>query len=115
MIDAWRLALVRPDAMVFTTGRAGLIDTTALVAGVGELRLGGVGLGVHTQEVICHDLSDEMVHDNLLARVLTYRHVLVSSHMRFPAREELAAIADTVVASLSDCEAGRRLAKAPNA
>jgi D-lactate dehydrogenase len=112
MIDGPRLALLRPGAVLINTSRGGVIDTAALVAALKAGRLGGVGLDVYEEEesVFYRDLSDRILSDDLLARLLTFRNVLVTSHMGFLTREALAEIADTTLASLSDCQAGRPLA-----
>ncbi|MEJ1975594.1 MAG: hypothetical protein WDN49_05400 [Acetobacteraceae bacterium] len=70
--------------------------------------LGGVGLDVYEEEasVFYRDLSNEILSDDLLARLLTFRNVLVTSHMGFFTREALLEIASTTIASLSDFEAG---------
>lgn len=50
MIDARRLALMRPDAIVINTGRGGLIDEAALAAALAEGRIAGAGLDTFAQE-----------------------------------------------------------------
>jgi D-lactate dehydrogenase len=112
MIDARRIALMRRHAVLINTSRGGLIDTAALVDALREGHLGGVGLDVYEEEasVFYRDLSNEILSDDVLARLLTFRNVLVTSHMGFLTREALEEIAAAVLASLSDFEAGRPLA-----
>jgi D-lactate dehydrogenase len=111
MIDARRLALFQPGAVLINTSRGGLIDTAALVAALKEGRLGSVGLDVYEEEetVFYRDLSNEILNDDVLARLLTFRNVIVTSHMGFLTREALEEIASTTLASLSDFAAGRPL------
>ena len=111
LIDGPRLSLLQPGAVLINTSRGGLIDTAALVAALKAGRLGGVGLDVYEEEesVFYRDLSDQILDDDLLARLLTFRNVLVTSHMGFLTREALAEIASTTLTSLSDCQAGRPL------
>ncbi len=112
MIDARRLALMRPGAVLINTSRGGLVDTAALVACLKEGRLGGVGLDVYEEEesIFYRDLSGEILNDDQLARLLTFRNVIVTSHMGFLTQEALQEIADTTLTSLSDFAAGRPLA-----
>lgn len=110
MIDTRRLGLMRPGAVLINTSRGGLVDTAALIARLKDGHLGGVGLDVYEEEasVFYRDLSDEILSDDLLARLLTFRNVLVTSHMGFLTREALQEIATTTLVNLSDFEAGAR-------
>lgn len=112
MIDARRLALMQPGTVLINTSRGGLIDTTALIAALKSGHLGGVGLDVYEEEagVFYRDLSGGILDDDQLARLLTFRNVLVTSHMGFLTREALQEIAATTLASLTDFEAGQPLA-----
>ena len=50
LIDAERLALMKPTAFLINTGRGPLVDETALAAALNAKRLGGAGLDVLSQE-----------------------------------------------------------------
>ena len=50
MINAERLARMRPDAILINTGRGGLIDEEALAAALREGRITGAGLDTFAQE-----------------------------------------------------------------
>ncbi len=50
IIDAEKLALMRPDALLINTARGGLIDEAALARALGEGRLGGAGIDVFEDE-----------------------------------------------------------------
>jgi D-3-phosphoglycerate dehydrogenase len=50
VIDARRLALMRPRALLVNTARGGLIDEAALATALGEGRLGGAGIDVFAEE-----------------------------------------------------------------
>lgn len=50
LIDARRLALMKPDAILVNTARGGLIDETALAAALAEGRIAGAGLDSFAQE-----------------------------------------------------------------
>ena len=112
MIDARRIALLQPDCVLINTSRGGLIDTPALVAALKQGRFGGVGLDVYEEEasVFYQDLSNTVMDDHVLARLLSFRNVVVTSHMGFLTREALQEIASTTLASLSEFAAGRTLA-----
>src|SRR5690606_38572006 len=50
LIDAKRLALMKPDALLINTARGGLVDSDALLAALREGRIGGAGIDVLAQE-----------------------------------------------------------------
>ena len=59
--------------------------------------------------VFYQDLSNEILEDDALARLLTFPNVLITSHMGFLTREALREIADATIASLTAFEAGKPL------
>jgi glyoxylate reductase len=50
LMDARRIALMKPDACLVNTGRGQLIDEEALIAALSEDRIGGAGLDVFARE-----------------------------------------------------------------
>jgi D-lactate dehydrogenase len=65
-------------------------------------RLGGVGLDVYEEEegVFFEDLSGQILHDDELARLLTFPNVLITAHQAFLTREALSVIARVTVTNL---------------
>ena len=114
MIDAASLARLQPGAILVNTSRGALIDTPALIDRLRTGGLGGVCLDVYEEEagIFYQDLSNEIIADDALARLLTFPNVLITSHMGFLTREALREIADTTIASLTAFEAGQPLTHA---
>ncbi|MBB1255388.1 2-hydroxyacid dehydrogenase [Streptomyces alkaliterrae] len=104
LVDAAALKLMRDDALLINTGRGGLIDTTALVDALRAGRLAGVGLDVYEEEagVFFHDHSLEVMTDDVLARLMTFRNVLVTSHQAYFTRNAVGQIIDTTVRNIDD-------------
>jgi len=109
LINAGTLALMKPGAMLINTSRGGLIDTEALLGALRSGRLGAVGLDVYEEEegVFFRDLSDKIMADEILARLMTFPNVLMTGHQAFFTHEAMTTIAETTVRNISDFAAGR--------
>jgi D-lactate dehydrogenase len=112
LIDAAALARMKRGVVLVNTGRGALIDSRALIAALKTGRVGSAGLDVYEEEegVFFEDLSDQVLQDDVLARLLTFPNVIVTAHQGFFTREALAAIAGTTLASVTAYERGERLA-----
>ncbi len=103
------LSLMKPGAILINVSRGALVDTTALIEALKSGRLGGVALDVYEEEegVFYEDLSGQVLHDDELARLLTFPNVLITSHQAFLTREALSDIARTTVANLEALATGK--------
>lgn len=111
MIDAAALAAMRAGVVIVNTGRGALIDSQALIAALKAGHLGAAGLDVYEEEegVFFQDLSNRVLQDDVLARLLTFPNVLVTSHQAFLTREALANIARVTLESAAAFERGEPL------
>ena len=114
LIDTDAFAQMRPDAILIKTGRGALINSRALITALKAGRIGGAGLDVYEEEegVFFHDLSQRVLHDDVLARLLTFPNVLITSHQGFLTREALSNIAATTLANITAYEKGDELLNA---
>jgi len=110
LIDAGAIARMKDGALLINTGRGALVDTAALIDGLKGGKLGGAGLDVYEEEsgTFFEDLSDVVLTDDVLARLLTFPNVLVTSHQAFLTTDALDAIAATTVENIRDFLAGQR-------
>jgi D-lactate dehydrogenase len=97
------LELLKPGCLLINVSRGALVDTRALIAALKSGRLGGVGLDVYEEEegIFFEDLSGQVLHDDDLARLLTFPNVLITSHQAFLTDEALAEIARVTVTNLT--------------
>jgi D-lactate dehydrogenase len=111
MIDGAALAAMKPGAMLVNTGRGALIDSRALITSLKKGHLGAAGLDVYEEEegVFFQDLSNRVLQDDVLARLLTFPNVVVTSHQAFLTREALANIARVTLENVSVFERGEPL------
>ena len=70
-----------------------------------------LALDVYEQEadLFFEDLSNEIVRDEMIQRLLMFPNVLVTSHQAYFTQEALLAIADTTLASIAEFGRGEPL------
>ena len=109
IINAKTLQLVKPGTVLINVSRGALIDTTALIEALKTGRLGGVALDVYEEEegIFFEDLSGQILHDDELARLLTFPNVLITAHQAFLTEEALAEIARVTAANLAALASGQ--------
>ncbi|KQQ17982.1 hydroxyacid dehydrogenase [Methylobacterium sp. Leaf123] len=106
MIDGAALARMKRGVMLINTGRGALVDTAALIEGLKSGSIGDLGLDVYEEEggLFFEDLSNQIIRDDVFARLLTFPNVIVTGHQAFFTAEALAAIAATTIENLSSFE-----------
>ena len=111
LIDADGLSRMKRGVVIINTGRGALIDSRALIGALKAGQVGGAGLDVYEEEegVFFRDLSNEVLQDDVLARLLTFPNVLVTSHQAFLTKEALAGIAGTTLANITAFQRGEPL------
>ncbi|EPR11027.1 hypothetical protein M527_04750 [Sphingobium indicum IP26] len=108
LIDGNALSLVKRGVMLINTGRGA--DTRALIEGLKNGVIGYLGLDVYEEEgdLFFENLSDEILQDDLFARLLTFPNVLITGHQAFFTVEAMTAIAATTIDNLSCFEKDQR-------
>ena len=108
LINRDTLALMKSEAFLINTSRGGLVDTEALIEALRHERLAGVGLDVYEEEdgLFFQDLSDRIVADDVLARLMMFPNVLITGHQAFFTQEAVTTIAETTLQNLDDFAAG---------
>ena len=110
LIDKAALQRMKRGVMLINTSRGAVVDTRALIDGLKSGRLGYLGLDVYEEEgdLFFEDLSDELIQDDVFARLLTFPNVLITGHQGFFTAEALRAIAETTIANVTAFEATGR-------
>jgi D-lactate dehydrogenase len=110
LIDAAAIRRMRDGVMLINTSRGALVDTRALIEGLKSRKIGSAGLDVYEEEagIFFHDMTDTVLTDDVLARLMTFNNVVVTSHQAFLTHEALANIADTTLASIDEFAQGKR-------
>ncbi|MBN1797701.1 MAG: 2-hydroxyacid dehydrogenase [Spirochaetales bacterium] len=117
VINKSAIQKMKPGVVLVNTSRGALIDTTALINGLKSGKIGAAGLDVYEEEeeYFFEDLSDKIITDDTLARLMTFNNVIITSHQAFLTREALSEIARVTLESITLYNQGKRLAELPNA
>jgi len=104
IINTESLAKMKDGVMIVNTGRGGLIDTKALIDALKSGKVGSAGLDVYEEEseYFFEDFSAQVLSDDILARLLTFSNVLITSHQGFFTKEAVGNIAQTTLQNIQD-------------
>jgi len=106
LINRDALTLMKDGVMLINTSRGAILDTVAVIAALKSGKLGYLGLDVYEEEagLFFEDLSDQVLQDDVFARLLTFPNVLITGHQAFFTHEALSAIATTTLDNVTAIE-----------
>lgn len=112
MINKKSIQLMKEGVYLVNTSRGSLINSEDLLEGLVAGKFGGVGLDVYEEEegIFYEDRSADIVEDDILARLMTFPNVLITSHMGFFTKEAMEAIATQTLENAYSLENGLPLA-----
>lgn len=104
LINHHSIRKMKDNVMIINTGRGQLINTNALIDGLKNKKIGSAGLDVYEEEgdYFYEDKSDKIIDDDVLARLLSFNNVIVTSHQAFFTKEAMLNIAETTLQSIHD-------------
>lgn len=102
MINRGTIEMMKKNVMIINTGRGKLIRSEDLLEALREERVGSAGLDVYEEETdyFFEDYSSHVMKDDVLARLISFPNVLVTSHQAFFTEEALANIATTTLENI---------------
>ena len=111
LIDATALEKMKTGVMLINTGRGGLVDSPALISALKKGKIGALGIDVYEEEegLFFHDLSTEIIQDDIFARLQTFPNVLITGHQAFFTQEALTHIAATTLQNIKAFEQGKQI------
>jgi D-lactate dehydrogenase len=111
LVNSESIAIMKRGVMIINTSRGLLIDTKALIGALKTGAIGAAGLDVYEEEsgYFFEDLSSAVIDDDVLARLLTFPNVLVTSHQAFFTKEALQQIAAVTLQNIADHFEGKPL------
>lgn len=104
IINEDSIAKMKDGVMIINTGRGKLIHTHALIEGLKNKKIGAAGLDVYEEEseYFFEDHSNFVMDDDILARLLSFNNVIVTSHQAFFTKEAMQNIAETTLQNIQD-------------
>ncbi len=104
---------MKEGVMLINTGRGALIKTDDILPALKNGKIGYLGMDVYEEEenLFFQNLSSKIIQDDLLARLLTFPNVIITSHQGFFTKEAMENIAST---TLENAECIKRGGKCPN-
>ncbi|MBD3427121.1 MAG: 2-hydroxyacid dehydrogenase [Candidatus Omnitrophica bacterium] len=104
IINQESIGAMKDGVMIINTGRGKLIDTKALIENLKTGKIAYAGLDVYEEEseFFYEDLSSSFISDDVLARLMTFHNVVITSHQGFFTKEALANIAETTLSNVRE-------------
>ena len=111
LINSQTIDMMKDGVMIINTSRGALMDTAAAIQALKSGRIGYLGLDVYEQEekLFFNDLSENIIQDDLILRLLSFPNVLITSHQGFFTEEALTQIAQVTLENVDQYEAGMPL------
>lgn len=102
---------MKDGVMLINTSRGGLVNTRDVITALKRGKIGHLGIDVYEQEeeLFFRDLSNQIIQDDEIARLITFPNVLITAHQGFFTREALDQIAGTTMDNITAFEQGDEL------
>ncbi|WP_296704719.1 2-hydroxyacid dehydrogenase [Algoriphagus sp.] len=111
MINSTTLRQMPDGVMLINTSRGALIETKSVIKALKNRKVGYLGIDVYEQEedLFFRNLSEEILLDEQISRLMTFPNVLITGHQAFLTKEALAQIAKTTLENLDQMEQNKEL------
>ena len=102
LIDKEALSMMKNNVMIINTSRGALINTSDIIDALKDGKVGYLGIDVYEQEekLFFRDLSDNIIQDDEIQRLMSFPNVLVTAHQAFFTNEALTQIALTTLGNI---------------
>jgi len=103
MIDKTSIAWMKQGVMLINTSRGGLVNTKAVVTALKKQHIGSFGMDVYEEEegLFFVDHSESILQDDVIARLMTFKNVLITGHQAFLTDTALTNIADITIENIN--------------
>lgn len=111
IINKRSISKMKDGVILVNTSRGALINTSDLIDALIRQKFTGVGLDVYEEEdeYFFEDKSDDIIRDEDLVRLTSFRNVILTSHQAFFTKDAMEAIARVTLENAKAVEEGREL------
>ena len=111
IINKKNIEKMKDGVLLVNTSRGGLINTSDLIEALMARKFAGVGLDVYEEEdeYFFEDKSNDIITDEDLIRLTSFRNVILTSHQAFFTRDAMEAIAKVTMENARAVEEGTEL------
>lgn len=111
LVNSDTINMMKTGVMLINTSRGGLVDTRAVITALKSGKLGYVGIDVYEQEekLFFRDLSDGIIEDDIISRLISFSNVLITAHQGFFTNEALTEIAIVTLSNIRDISENKDL------
>jgi len=102
LINESTLAIMKPGVTLINTSRGGLINTAHAIEALKSKHLANLAIDVYEQEekLFFKDLSESIIEDDTIQRLMSFPNVLVTAHQAFFTEEALTEIAQVTLQNI---------------
>lgn len=103
LFDADAFSKVKKGMMLINTSRGALIQNKAVIDALKSAQIGFLGIDVYEgeEQLFFKDLSDKVVKDDQIERLMSFNNVLITPHQAFFTKEALDEIARITIANFN--------------
>ena len=104
IINKNSIEMMKAGVMLINTSRGKLVNTKDVIDALKSGKIGSLGIDVYEEEegLFFEDHSEDILQDDTIARLMSFRNVLITSHQAFLTDTALTNIAETTIYNL-DC------------
>ena len=108
LINKETLEKMKTGVMLVNTSRGALVNSADAIEAFKHGKLGYMGIDVYEQEehLFFRDLSESLIPDDQILRLMSFPNVLITAHQAFLTMEALREIADTTFKNLRNLKDG---------
>ena len=110
------ISKMKSGVMIINTSRGALIKTADVIDGLSERKIGYLGIDVYEQEenIFFEDLSERIIEDDHIMRLMSFPNVLITSHQAFFTKEAMDEIITTTLENIKSFSKGEVLTNEVN-
>jgi len=109
LIDKNCISKMKRGVVLVNTSRGALVNTKEVIEALKTGQIGHLGIDVYEEEsgLFFEDRSEEILQDDMIARLMTFKNVLITSHQAFLTDTALKNIAETTLRNIECFENGK--------